>query len=138
MNEILQSHDDWAAVICIVSFGFSSVLIPTNALIMIAENDVNCPKFKVIIFFAVAPKIFGGFQPTFNGTNEEEKVLKNPIKLNFSNKFRLNLDFYLRKNATKWTNFLDAWTIVHGPAQLKPFPWAIHIYEKYKIIMPLM
>lgn len=55
---LLQSQDDWAAVICIVSSGFDFELIPTNALITIAENAVNSPKFKMNKFFAIAPKIF--------------------------------------------------------------------------------
>lgn len=55
---IVQSQDDSAGVMCIVSLGFNSMLIPTNALITIAENAVNSPKFKITRFFAVAPKIF--------------------------------------------------------------------------------
>lgn len=58
MDWAIQSQDDCAAVMCIVSLGFNSVLIPTNALITIAEKAVNSPKLTVIMFFAVEPKIF--------------------------------------------------------------------------------
>lgn len=52
------NHDVWAAVICTVSSGFKSPLIPSNDGITIDGNAANSPKLKIMKFFALAAKIY--------------------------------------------------------------------------------
>lgn len=56
----------------------------------------------------------------------ERKLFKNLMRFK-----RLDF-FYLRKNATKCANLLNAGAIVHCPAQLKPLPKARHFCVRKK------
>lgn len=131
---IVQSQDVWAAVICIVSSGFNSELVPTNALITMAENAVNSPKFKAKKFFAIAPKIFSEFWGSV--INDRQMMKKKIFKNSVENKFigKVGLNNYLRKNATKCAHLLNSRTILHALAKRKPFPKVVHFCKRESLI----